>query len=154
MSKIVGISMSSEIVNLLNKELTTVLVSTVTAEGFPHSMPVHLLAALDDSTVRMALMKSHQTVVNIKDNGNTFISILEGSDVAVGIKCTAKVIREPMKGNSAMCMVEFKVQEIKSDTTPTVIVTDGVRTKHRSPKTADFFRVMFDELYEVVGSLT
>lgn len=52
-----------------------------------------------------------------------------------------------MEGNPAMCMIEFKVEEVKSDTTPTVIVTEGVRSKHRTEKTESFFRSMFDELY-------
>lgn len=148
MSKIIGNALPQEIVDLFNKELTTVIVSTVTDEGYPHAMPVHLLAAPDDKTIRMALVKAHQTTANIKNNGKAFITVLEGEDLAVGIKGTARVTREPMEGNGAMVMIEFKVEEIKSDTTPTVIVSDGVRTKHRSSKTADFFRTMFDELYK------
>lgn len=148
MSKIIGDTLPQEVVELFNKELTTVVVTTITPEGFPHAMPVHLLAAPDNKTVRMALVKAHQTTANIKDNGKAFITILEGPDLAMGIKGTARVAKEPMEGNAAMCMIEFKVEQIKSDTTPTVIVMEGVRTKHRSTKTADFFRVMFDELYK------
>lgn len=138
--------MSKELVQLFNKELTTIILSTVTSEGFPHAMSVHLISAPDDKTVRMALASKHKTTENIKDNGKAFITVLEGTDIAVSMKGAAKVIREPMEGNSAMAMIEFKVEEIKSDTTPTVIVTDGVRSKHRTDKTKDFFRAMFDEL--------
>ncbi|TGE32216.1 pyridoxamine 5'-phosphate oxidase family protein [Desulfosporosinus sp. Sb-LF] len=148
MSKIIGNSLPEEIVDLFEKELTTVVVSTLTPEGFPHAMPVHLIFAPNDKTFRMALVKSHQTTTNIKNNGKAFITVLEGTDIAMGIKGTARVVREPMEGNAAMCMVEFDIEQIKSDTTPTVIVTEGINKKHRSPKTADFFRAMFDELYK------
>lgn len=148
MSQIIGHSMPNEIMELFNKELTTVVLSTVTDAGFPHTMPVHLMSAPDEKTIRMALVKTHQTTANIKDNGKVFISVLEAPDLAMGIKGTATIIREPMQGNQAMCMVEFKVEEIKRDTTPTVIVTEGIRTKHRTEKTQEFFRVMFDELYK------
>lgn len=148
MSKILGDSISKEVVELFNKELTTVMLSTVTNEGFPHAMPVHLIAAPDNKTIRMALMKLHRTTENIKHNGKAVITALEGSDIAISIKGTGKVVKEPMEGNSAMCMVEFDVEEVKSDTTPTVIVTEGIRSKHRTEKTKDFFRVMFDELYK------
>lgn len=148
MSKIIGDTLPQEIIELFNKELTTVIVSTQTPEGFPHAMPVHLLAAPDGKTVRMALVKAHQTTANIKDNGKAFITVLEGPDLAMGIKGTASVVREPMEGNAAMIMIEFRVEQIKSDTTPTVTVKEGVRTEHRTPKTAGFFRVMFDELYK------
>lgn len=147
LSKILGDCMSQQIVELFNKELTTVLLSTVTEEGFPHAMPVHLVAAPDNKTIRMALVGKHQTTANIKNNGKAFITVLEGPDIAVGIKGIAKVAREPMEGNDAMCMIEFRVKEIKSDTTPTVIVTDGIRSKHRTEKIEGFFRIMFDELY-------
>lgn len=148
MSRIIGDTLPPEVVELFNKELTTVVVSTITPEGFPHAMPVHLLAAPDDKTVRMALVKAHQTTANIKHNGKAFITVLESPDLAMGIKGAARVMREPMEGNAAMTMIEVKVEQIKSDTTPTVLVKEGVRTQHRSPKTADFFRVMFDELYK------
>lgn len=148
MSKVIGDTLPREVVDLFNKELTTVVVSTMTSEGFPHAMPVHLLAAPDNKTIRMALVKVHQTTANIKNNGKAFITVLDGPDLAVGIKGSARVVREPMEGNAAMCMIEFKVEEIKSDTTPTVIVKEGVRTEHRTPKTAEFFRTMFDELYK------
>jgi hypothetical protein len=149
LSKIIGSTLSKELIELLNKEMTTIILSTVTEEGLPHAMPVHLMAAPDDKTIRMALVKSHQTTANIKANSKAFITVLEGQDVALGIKGTAAVVKEPMEGNSAMCMIEFKVIEIKSDTTPTVIVTDGIRSKHRTEKTKDFFRSMFDELYKI-----
>lgn len=146
MSKIIGDSMPQELVEVLNKELTTVVLSTITENGLPHSMPVHLAAAPNDKTIRMALVKSHQTTANIKNNSKAFISVLEGPDIALGIRGTASVVKEPMEGNPAMCMIEFKVEEIKSDTTPTAIVSEGVRIQHRSDKTKDFFRGMFDEL--------
>lgn len=148
MSKIIGNSIPEEVVQLFNAELSTVMLSTITEEGFPHAMPVHLMVALDEKTIRMALMKLHKTTENIKNNSKAFITVLEGCDIAVSIKGTAHVVKEPMEGNSAMCMIEFKVEEVKRDTTPTVIVTQGVRSKHRTDKTKQFFRVMFDELYK------
>ncbi|MGI6119873.1 MAG: pyridoxamine 5'-phosphate oxidase family protein [Desulfosporosinus sp.] len=148
MSKIIGNSLPEEVVDLFKKELTTVVLSTLTPEGFPHAMPVHLIFAPNDKTFRMALVKSHQTITNIKNNSKAFITVLDGPDIAMGIKGTARVVREPMEGNAAMCMVEFNIEQIKSDTTPTVIVTEGINKKHRTPKTEGFFRTMFDELYK------
>ena len=148
MSKIIGNTLPKEVVELFNKELTTVILSTVTEEGVPHAMPVHLMVAPDDKTIRLALMKAHKTTENTKLNSKAFITVLEGTDIAIGLKGSAKVTREPMEGNAAMCMVEFNVEEIKSDSTPTVIVRNGVRSEHRTEKTKNFFRVMFDELYK------
>lgn len=146
MSKIIGDSLSKELIDLFNKESVTVVMSTVTPEGNPHSMPVHLMAASDEKTIYIALVSAHQTVSNIKENGKAVISVLEGQDISLSFIGDVKVVKEPMEGSSVMCMVEFKVVEIKSDTTPTLIVTEGVRFKHRTDKTKDFFRAMFNEL--------
>lgn len=146
MSKIIGNSLPPEIIELFNKQLTTVTLSTISKEGYPHAMPVHLIIAKDSKTIRMALVKVHKTVENIKANGEVFITVLEEGDQALGIRGKAKIVKEPMDGNIAMCIVEVKVEEIKSDTTPTVIVEKGITFKHRSEKTEHFFHTMFSEL--------
>lgn len=148
MSKILGNTLPQEVKDLFNREETSVVLSTITPEGYPHAMPVHLLCAPDDKTILIALVKNHQTTLNIKDNGKAMITALDGEDIAVGIKGKACVAKEPMDANKAMALIEFEVTEVKSDTTPTVIVTQGVRFKHRSEKTSDFFRMCFDELYK------
>lgn len=146
MSKVVGNSLSQNVLDLLNKESTTVIVSTMSDDGYPHALPVHLIAAKDAKTIYLALMKDHKSVRNIRIKGKTFITILDGPDIALGIKGLAKVIKEPMKSNPSMIMMEFKVEEIKSDTTPSVIVLQGVNFVHRTNKTESFFRGIFDEL--------
>ena len=151
MSKILGNTLPPEVKDLFNQESTTVVLSTVTSEGYPHAMPVHLLCAPDEKTILISLVKNHQTTLNIKDNGKVMITVLEGEDIAVGIKGTAKITKEPMETNKAIVAIEIEVTEVKSDTTPTVIVTDSVSFKHRSEKTAAFFRTCFDELYNIGG---
>lgn len=146
MSKIIGTSLTQDLVELFNKRLTTVIVSTVSEDGYPHAMPVHLLTAIDDKTLRMALMKSHETVQNLKQNEKMFVTVADGPDIAVGIKGTAKVIKDSMEENGSMCMIQFSVEELKSDTTPTVIVLQGIHTVHRTNKTEQFFNLMFEEL--------
>ncbi len=146
MSKIIGDCLPQVVIDLFDREITTAVLSTITEDGNPHAMPVHLLKALDENTIRFALVKNHQTTLNIKHNGKVILTVLDGHDIALGIKGDAKVVKEPMDGNKAMVLVEMIVSEIKSDTTPTVIVTSGVRAEHRTDKTAAFFRAMFDEL--------
>ncbi len=151
MSKILGNTLPPEVKDLFNRESTTVVLSTVTPERYPHAMPVHLLCAPDEKRILICLVKNHQSTLNIKDNGKVMVSALDGEDIAVGIKGTAKVVKEPMEANKAMTAIEIEVAEVKSDTTPTVIVTGGVSFKHRSEKTTGFFRTCFDELYAIGG---
>ncbi|MCF8010263.1 MAG: DUF447 family protein [Clostridiales bacterium] len=148
MSKILGDRLPQEVVDLFNAKVTTVVLTTVTAENEPHAMPIHVVCAPNDKTVLMALLKNHQSTENIKNNSSAMITVMDGEDIAAGIKGTAKIAREPMEANKAMVIIEFTVKEVKSDTTPTVIVTQGVRFKHRSEKTEGFLNSAFNELYQ------
>jgi hypothetical protein len=42
MSKIIGTSLREKLIGLFNQEMTTLVMSTFTPEGNPHSMSVHL----------------------------------------------------------------------------------------------------------------
>lgn len=146
MSQILGDSLPEDIMNLLNQEITNVVVSTITDEGFPHAIPIGLITAKDHKTIFMSFMKGHLSLKNIKNNSKTFITVCDGPDLAVGIKGTAQIIKDPMEGNPGMVMIEFKVEEVKSDTTPTASVEQGIRFKFRTERGAHFYRIMMDEL--------
>lgn len=146
MSKILGNTLPQEIIDLFDQEVTTVILSTLTAEGHPHALPIGLVYATDNQTIRMGLMKGHLSVENIKNDNRAFISVMDAPDLAVGIKGTAQIVKEPMEASPAMVMVEFKVTEVKSDTTPTAAVVQGLRYQSRTDKGADFLRAMFDEI--------
>jgi hypothetical protein len=45
MSKILGNTLPPEVKDIFNREITSVVLSTITPEGFPHAMPVHLLCS-------------------------------------------------------------------------------------------------------------
>lgn len=146
MSKILGKELSNEVVELLNKELTTVILATITDEGFPHSMPVHLVIASNNKTLKMAIVRGHKTSENIRKNNRAVITVIDGPDIAISIKGSAKIAKEYMECNPDMCIAEFIVDEVKSDATPTVIITEGIRGKHRDDSIKGFFRMVFDEL--------
>ena len=148
MSKVLGNQLPSEVLELLNQGKITAVLSSVTAQGNPHAMPLHLMVAPDEKTIRVALLRNHQTVENLTADGRAFLTLIEGEDMAYGIRCRAELVRDPMKGSKAMCMFRLEVEEVKSDTTATVIVIEGVKIKHRSPKSTEFFKGTFDELHK------
>lgn len=146
MSKILESTMTKEIRDLLNSKNVTVVLATISEDNYPNTTPIHLITAPSEKKIRIALGKMHQSYLNIKANGKIMISMLESNDMALSIKGNARIVKDPMDGNKNMAMVEIDVQEIKSDTTPTVIVVEGIKIKHRTAKTAEFFRLMFEEL--------
>jgi len=146
MSKILGNVLTPQIVELINSQSIVVVIATVSEDLMPNTTPIHLITAPSNKKLRMAVARMHQAYKNIKTNNNVMINILEVDDTAVSIKGVANIIKDPMEGNKAMAMLEIDVKEIKEDTTPTLIVSGGVKTKIRSKKTPNFFRVMFEEL--------
>jgi flavin reductase (DIM6/NTAB) family NADH-FMN oxidoreductase RutF len=148
MSKIIGKILSPEIMNLINKTKITAVLATVSEDGWPNTAPMHLITAINEIKLRLSIGKMHDTYNNIKHNGRVMINILEKDDTAISIKGKARIVRDPMNGNKSMAMIEIDIVEIKSDTTPTLIVKEGIKTIHRSEKTQNFFNLMFTELSE------
>lgn len=146
MSQILGEILPQDIVNLLNQGITNVVVSTINDKGYPHAIPIGLITPRDSKTILMSFMKGHQSAANIKNNSKAFITVCDGPDLAVGIRGTARVIKEPMDGNQGMSMIEFKVEEVKSDTTPAASVEQGIRIKFRTERGENFYRIIMDEL--------
>lgn len=148
MSKILGDRLSSEMTALLNAETVNAVLATNSPDGYPHTTPLYLIKVKSPGVMRICLAKAHQAAANLSKDGRLMISVLYDNDAAYSIKGKASIWREAMNGNSYMCAFEVAVEEIKSDTTPTVMVESGVRTKYRSEKTESFFKTMFAEIAE------
>jgi len=146
MSKILGNVLTPQIVELINSQSIVVVIATVSEDLTPNTTPIYLITAPSNKKLRMAVARRHQTYKNIKTNNNVMINILEVDDTAVSIKGEANIIKDSMEGNKATAMLEIDVKEIKDDTTPTIIISEGVKTKICSKRTHDFFRAMFEEL--------
>jgi predicted pyridoxine 5'-phosphate oxidase superfamily flavin-nucleotide-binding protein len=146
MSKVLGDKLTPDVMALINDKKTVAVLATVSPDGYPNTAPMHLIVAPDDKNLLLAIGSMHCSYNNIKENGKVMLSILDDQDTALSIKGNAKVIKEAMDGHKSMAMVKVEVLEIKGDTTPTLIVTSGVKTAVRSKKTPEFFRAMFNEL--------
>jgi hypothetical protein len=145
MSKIFGDSLPPEALAILKDRLTTTVVATVSPDGFPNTTPIHLLTAKDPKTLLMAMAKRHRGTHNIKENGHVMVCFCEQGDVNVSIKGTAKVVKEPMDCNSAMCVVQVDITEVKDDSTHSRTTT-GIRYQCMSPKSVEFIAGVVDEL--------
>ena len=148
MSKILGDQLNREMADLLNAEAVNAVLATNSPDGYPHTTPLYLIKAKSPGVMRICLAKAHQAAENLNKDGRLMISVMFENDVAYSIKGKAAMWRETMNGNKYMCAYEVAVEEIKSDTTPTVMVASGVKTKYRSEKTEQFFKAMFAEIAE------
>ncbi len=145
MSKMIGSSLPEDAYQTLRSRIPTVVVATVSANGYPNTTPVHLIWARDRTTLVMGVATYHQATKNIKKNPRVMISLCDEGDVNVSIRGDAKIIKEPLDCNDKICAVEVDIIDIKDDSTHS-ITTTGIRYKCRTEKGEEFIKGVFNEL--------
>jgi len=146
--KILGSELSREAFNLLNSEITTVVIATVDEDGCPRASPFHWIVAKDKKTLRVAVNPRHVTYENIKRDGRVMVCVLDQGNIAIGIKGRAQVVKEDIESVPwLITMVEIKIHEVKSDALAWVPITHGVRFE-TTKQVKDLDRKAFDELKE------
>ena len=148
MSKYLGEFLDDTSIKQLNARESTVVVATVSDDGYPNTTPVHLIIAKDSETLLLGLGLGHQATANIRLNPKIMISLCEKNDLNISIKCNARIICEKMDSNTGMCVVEAKVKAIKDDSTHSKTVS-GIRYVCKTDRGERFIREVFDELNEL-----
>lgn len=149
-SDLIGEELSSALLDLFNKRITTVVIATMDEDGWPRTAPANFVVARDRKTLRISLSKNHRTLMNIRRDGRVMIAVMDEGDIAAGIRGQARVVRECMEANYSSAVVEVAVLEIKNDASPLHLVTQGVRTRYRTEPTVLYFRVLFNELMNTI----
>jgi len=146
--RILGSELSREAFNLLNSEITTVVIATVDEDGYPRTAPFHWIVAKDKRTLKVAVNPRHVTYENIKRDGRVMVCVLDQGNIAIGIKGRAQIIKEDMKSVPwLITMVEIKIDEVKSDALAWVPIKQGVRFE-TTQQVKDLDRKAFGELKE------
>jgi predicted pyridoxine 5'-phosphate oxidase superfamily flavin-nucleotide-binding protein len=128
------------------------IAGTVNEDGTPNTAPISFIFAKDEQTLLIALLNTNNTTQNVKRNGKICIEILGANDLAIGIKGTAKILRDPMESSSAMIMAEVKVEKVKQDTSPAQIVIQGPASTPRSEKAKAFEQGVIAEMMKEIKS--
>jgi len=145
MSKSLGNELPQEAYDALRSRVPSVVLATVSSDGFPNTTPVHLLFAKDKKTILMALAKRHQGLANIRKSGKVMVCMCESNDVNVSIRGNAKVVKETMDSSSTMCAVRLDIIDIKDDSTHSETIS-GIRYRCRTKKGEEFITSVLDEL--------
>jgi len=146
MSKVLGNVLDETAFRQFNARQSTVIVATVSGDGYPNTTPVHLIIAFDRSTLLMGMNQKHQGVANIRSSGKVMINLCEQDDLNISIRCDASVFLEKMQCNPHMCVVKAEILEIKDDSTHSE-TTSGIRYRCRTEKGAVFIKGVFEELF-------
>jgi uncharacterized pyridoxamine 5'-phosphate oxidase family protein len=146
--RILGNELSREAFDLLNREITTVVIATVDEDGYPRTAPFHWITAKNQKTLRVAVNPRHVTYENIKRDGKVMVCVLDEGNIAIGIKGRAQVIKEDIESVPwLISMVEIEIDEVKGDALAWIPIKHGVRFE-TTEQVTDLDRKAFDELKE------
>ena len=145
MSKIIGEALDEKSFKQFRARESTVVVATITDNGYPNTTPVHLITAVNKKTLLLAMNRNHQGVINIRHEPKIMLSLCEKNDLNISIRCDAEVFKERMECNPAMCIVKAGIIDIKDDSTHSE-TTRGIRYRCRTEKGKRFIQDVFDEL--------
>ncbi len=148
MSKNLGNALSDMAIKQLNARESSVVIATVSENGFPNTTPVHLVIAKNPKTLLFGVSLNHQGTSNIRSNPKIMISLCEKDDLNISIKCKAKIIREKLDCNPGMCVVEAKIEAIKDDSTHSKTVS-GIRYECKTERGEKFIQDVFNELEKI-----
>ena len=122
------------------------IMGTVNEDGSPNTAPISLFYATDDKTVIAGMVKTSQTVANIKRDGRLILEVLYEGDIGFGILGRGQIIKEPLDCSDATLAVRIDVSGVKRDTSPAQIITSGPKTTLRSEKAGEYEKAVLKEI--------
>jgi predicted pyridoxine 5'-phosphate oxidase superfamily flavin-nucleotide-binding protein len=125
------------------------IVGTVNEDGTPNTAPMSLFYSPDEKTIIAGMVKTSQTVANIKRNGYLIIEVLSEGDISFGILGRGEVIKEPLDYSDATLAIKISVKGVKRDTSPAQIVTSGPKSTPRSDKAVEYEEGVMQELAQL-----
>jgi len=125
------------------------IVGTVNEDGSPNTAPMSLFYSPEEKIIIAGMVKTAQTVANIKRDGRVIIEVLYEGDIGFGISGRGKVIKEPLDSSDATLAVKIDVTGVKRDTSPAQIVTSGPRSTPRSEKAVEYEKAVWEEIIQI-----
>lgn len=127
------------------------VLGTVNEDGSPNTAPMSLFYTPDDKTIIAGMVKTSQTVANIKRDGRLIIEVLYEGDIGFGIIGQGKIIKEPLDCSDATLSVKIDVAGVKRDTSPAQIITSGPKSTLRSEKAGEYETAVLKEIRSFIS---
>ena len=122
------------------------VMGTVNEDGSPNTAPMSLFYAPEDKTIIAGMVKTSQTVANIKRDGRLIIEVLYDGDIGFGILGQGKIIKAPLDCSDATLAVKIEVSGVKRDTSPAQIIKSGPKSTLRSEKAGEYEIAVLNEI--------
>jgi len=121
-------------------------------DGSPNTAPISLFYCSNKKIIYAGMITDSTTIQNIKRDGRIIIETVYADDISFGISAKATVIKEPLESNGKTAAVRIDVQSVKRDTSPAQMIIEGIKTKPRSDKAAEYEKAVLKEIMEIANS--
>lgn len=117
------------------------IVATVDPDGTPHTAPFGGMRAVTPRLLRFALLRQHDTYVNLLKDNSVMVAFVAPPNIAVSIKGRARVVREKMALDEYFALLEIDIEEVKNDMIRRVVIDSPITILAH-----DKFKKWFDDL--------
>ena len=148
-----GVKLPEDLIRILRKGKTVVVLATFSDKGLPHTTPIQCIYPKGDESILMSIHKDHAGYHNMVWQKKVMICILDEDNVAYSVLGRAGVVRAPSSVHPLMNVVRIDIIDIKSDRSPLSRIESGVRWGFTSQEAEELTIALMDELKELTKVL-
>ena len=126
MAKHVGVKLPEDLIDLLKKEKSVVLLATFSEKGLPHTTPIQCIYPKGQESLLITIHKEHNGYHNMVWQKKVMLCFLGEGNIAYSILGRAGVVRAPSMVHPLMNVVRIDIIDIKSDISILSKVEQGV----------------------------
>lgn len=153
MAKHIGVKLPDDLIELLKKEKSVVILATFSEKGIPNTTPVTCIYPKGAESLLLCIHKEHTGYLNMVWQKKVMICFLGEGNVAYSILGRAGVVRAPSAVHPLMNIVRIDIIDIKCDRSILSKVDNGVQWSYTSPEAEELIQNLFRELKELATTL-
>src|SRR3972149_4159017 len=149
MAKHVGVKLPDDLVEVIKKGQTVVVLATFSEKGLPHTTPIQSLYSKGRESILLSIHKDHAGYHNMVWQKKVMLCFLDEGNVAYSVLGRAGVVRAPSQVHPLMNVVRIDIIDIKSDRSVLTKVDSGVKWRYTSWEAEELSNALLDELKEL-----
>lgn len=122
------------------------VIGSINEDGSPNTAPISLFYCTDEKTIYMGMVTNSVSIKNIKRDNRVIIETIYKADISYGISGLATIVKESLESNGRTAAVKIDVQSVKRDTSPAQIILEGIKTRPRTDKAAEYEAAVLKEI--------
>lgn len=153
MAKHVGVKLSEDLLELLEKGTTVAVLATFSEKGVPNTTPIQCMYPKGVESILMTIHKNHTGYQNMVWQKKVMLSFMDSENIAYSILGRAGVVKAPSHVHPLMNVVRIDIIDIKSDRSVLTRITSGVKWEYASWEAEEFSKALLQELKDLSRAL-